>query len=442
MPRTDYSLERGLPASPEAERSILGGILLDNKAVHEVAPLVTADCFSLDSHRRIYTLVRDMADRGQPIDMITVVDELDRRKWIEAVGGVAYMSSLMDGVPERPSLAHYCEIVREKAMLRGLINISQNAIAGAIEHSDHADAVISRTEDALLRLRGIEERTVAVPIWEAMNETINEIKAIRDRGCDLVGLPTGVPGLDVITTGIREDEYWVVGALPSRGKTVLGVQITASNASRGVPVLFFSHEMTRRQLCRRILPWESKISAYKIRTPTQLSTEEYAKLERVAAEVAKWPMWIVDPDELTAQDLCAISRLYIRRHGVKLIVVDYLQLLQGPGRELKDRVTYASNVLRAIPKRERVPVVALSQMARPKDGNENSRPSMIQLRETGYIEAHAHVVLLLYRPKENNNWTGQDEIIIAKQREGMVGMQPVVLHRDYVRFQERTTDGL
>jgi replicative DNA helicase len=402
-------------------------------------PILRPDYFSLDGHRRIYATVRELGERGQPIDLITLAEELDRRKWLEAVGGVAYLSSLIDGLPERPSLARYCEIVREKAKLRGLINLAQNAISEAIEHSDEADQVLNRTEDALLQLRGIEERAVAVPIWEAMNETINEIKAIRERGRDLVGLPTGLQGLDDFTTGIRDDEYWVVGALPSRGKTVLGVQITATNASQGVPVLFFSHEMTRRQLCRRILPWEAKLPTYKIRTPTELSDAEAEHLTRVASKVAQWPMWIVDPDELTAQELCAIARLYIRRHGVKLIVVDYLQLLQAPGRELKDRVTYASNVLRAIPKRERVPVVALSQMARPKDGNENSRPSMIQLRETGYIEAHAHVVLLLYRPKEDNNWSGKDEIIIAKQREGMVGAQPVVLHRDYVRFMERTS---
>jgi replicative DNA helicase len=256
-----------------------------------------------------------------------------------------------------------------------------------------------------------------------------------------VGLPTGLHGLDENTTGIRDDEYWVIGALPSRGNTVLGVQITATNASQGVPVLFFSHEMTRRQLCRRILPWESKIPAYKIRTPKLMTAADVEHLTAVAAKVAQWPMWIVDPEERTAQDLCAIARLYIRRHGVKLIVVDYLQLLQAPGRELRDRVAYASNVLRGIPKREHVPVVALSQMARPKDGNENSRPSMIQLRETSYIEAHAHVVLLLYRPKQDGSWTGEDEIIIAKQREGILGTQPVVLSRDYVRFLERT-DGL
>jgi len=442
MARNDRSLDRGLPASDAAERSILGGILSNNKTVHEVATMLRPDYFTCDAHRRIYTVVRDMADRGQPMDPITVSDELERRQWLKTVGGLAYILDLMDGVCERPSLAHYCEIVREKAMLRGLIHIAENAISGAYEQSINADQVISQTEDALLRLRGIEERTVAVPIWDAMNETILEIKSIRERDGDLVGLPTGVRGVDEITTGIREDEYWVIGALPSRGKTVLGVQITATNASRGVPVLFFSHEMTRRQLCRRILPWEAKIPAYKIRSPKELSPDEYAKLERVAAEVAKWPMWIVDPDELTAQDLCAISRLYIRQHGVKLIVVDYLQLLQAPGHDLKDRVSYASNVLRAIPKREHVPVVALSQMARPKDGNENSRPSMIQLRETGYIEAHAHVILLLFRPKQDSNWTGEDEIIIAKQREGMVGVESVVLHRDYVRFMERTKNGI
>jgi replicative DNA helicase len=441
--QTDYSLERGLPASPEAERSILGGILVDGeKAYHEVAAMLMPEHLSLDSHRRIYMAMRELGERGEPIDMITLADELNRSKWVEAVGGVAYVSGLIDGVPERPSLAHYVEIVREKAMLRGVINVAQSAVSEAFDPSNEADQVISRTEEALFRLRGIGEGAAAVRIWDAMNETINEIKAIRERGRELVGLPTGITGLDESTTGIRDDEYWVVGALPARGKTVLGVQITATNAGQGVPVLFFSHEMTRRQLCRRILPWEARIPSYKIRTPTLLTETEIKYLTNVASKVAQWPMWIVDPDELTAQDLCAIARLYIRRNGVKLIVVDYLQLVQAPGRDPKERVTYASNILRAIPKKENVPVVALSQMARPKDGNENSRPSMIQLRETGYIEAHAHVILLLYRPKQDSNWTGDDEIIIAKQREGMVGVEPVVLHRDYLRFQERTGHGL
>ena len=178
--------------------------------------------------------------------------------------------------------------------------------------------------------------------------------------------------------------------------------------------------------------------AKQIRDPRTMSNAEFNELLERGAEIAKWPLFVDDPEELTAQELVARARLHIRRFGVKLIVVDYLQLIDAPGKETRDKVTAASNALRKIPKAEGVPVVALSQLARPRDRNENGRPSMVDLKESGSIEAHAHVVLLLYRPKnEHGEWSGEDEIIVAKQREGLVGWEPVWLHNQRLQFVER-----
>jgi replicative DNA helicase len=426
-----------LGSADDVERSILGGILLDNQHFYELQPELKSEYFGSDGHRRIYAAMHRMAAAGTSVDIVTLAAELERRKEIEAVGGIAYISSLIDGVPERPSLVHYVQIVKDRYRRRSLSVICDSAIGLANDITTPTDETLAKLERSLLRLRGTEAEQSVSSIRDIVPEVLNEMEAIRSMCGRTIGLTTGLESLDIDTTGIREDEYWVIGAMPSRGKTVLGVQMAAANAKKGIPVLFFSHEMTRRQLVRRMLPSESGISADKVRDSRLASKEEYQRIQESAANLAQWPMWVVDPDSLTAEELVAIAKLHIRRHGVRLIIVDYLQLVKAPGKEIKDQVTAVSNALRSIPKNERVPMVALSQLRRPTDGKENSRPSMVQLRETGYIEAHAHVILLLYRPKKVNRWTGADEIIIARQREGLVGYEPVFLHGGKLQFVER-----
>src|ERR1039458_1010723 len=255
----------------------------------------------------------------------------------------------------------------------------------------------------------------------------------------LIGYTTGVPGEDQATTGIRPDEYWVIGARPSRGKTVLGAQIAAANAKHGIPVLVFSFEMTRRQFVRRLLPNESRIPAFKIRDPRLMSASARHLARATGKEIRKLPGVVVDPDGMKSSELTAAAKFHIHRHSVKLIVVDYLQIIRGPQRDLKERVAACSNALRSIPKTEGVPVIALSQLRRLDD--ENGIPTMADLKETGDIEAHAHTILLLYRPRnEQNRWSGNDQIIIAKQREGLVGSEDVTLNESRLAFFDRTWD--
>jgi replicative DNA helicase len=239
------NLQRGLPAAIEAERSILGAILLDNKLAHEALAAVRADHFSLDAHRRIYAAMAALVDAGEPADPITLAEKLDRRNDLEAVGGIVCLSSLIDGVPERPSIAHYCKIVRERAVLRGLIYIAQNTVAEATEHGANHEHVLSRLESSLLALRSnTEDSEQATTLAEQLLTTLNALQRERHQDGELLGLTTCIQELDECTTGIREKEFWVIAAHPGAGKTAYASQVARANARSGRTVRVFSIEMS------------------------------------------------------------------------------------------------------------------------------------------------------------------------------------------------------
>lgn len=429
-----------MPVAVEVERAILGAVITDNKRLFEAAALLRPEDFALDSHRLLFRRVMELADAGAPVDLVSLSEKLREHSELGKIGGAAYLGELTTaGTMSVANLEQHARKVREKAQRRQLIYACEAGAARAADPGETVEASLGAVHEALLGIQAAGNNAHAVPAKHITMPVLDEIAAVRGRSHAVVGLTTGIASLDAFTTGIRSDEYWVIGALPSRGKSLLGVQIAAANAKAGIPVLIFSAEMTRRQVIRRILAGEGDVPAKLIRDPRRMSDGEFERLSSTSAEIASWPLYVDDAEELTAQQLVARARLAIRRHGVKLIIVDYLQLLNAPGREMRDRVTAASNALRLIPKIENVPVIALSQLARPRDRNENGRPSMVELKESGSIEAHAHMVLLLYRQKnEHGQWSGEDEIIIAKQREGLVGWVAVTLHPDRIRFVERT----
>jgi replicative DNA helicase len=429
-----------MPVAVEAERAILGAILTDNKRLYEAAAFLRAEDFALDAHRLLFRRVMELADAGNPVDLVSVSGRLREHGELLRVGGAAYLSDLTTlhavGIA---NVGQHAKKIREKAQRRQLVSACQARAAQATDPGETVESSLGAIQDALLNIQAASIDTQAVAAKHITMPVLDEIAAVRGRRDSVIGLSTGIAPLDTFTTGIRPDEYWVIGALPSRGKSLLGVQIAAVNAKAGIPVLIFSAEMTKRQVIRRILTGEGNVPAKLIRDPRRMTEYEFDRLSNTATEVASWPLYVDDAEELSAQQLVARARLAIRRYGVKLIVVDYLQLLNAPGKEMRDRVTEASNALRLIPKTEGVPVVALSQLARPRDRNENSRPIMVELKESGSIEAHAHVVLLLYRPKNSQGqWNGEDEIIIAKQREGLVSWVAVTLQPEHLRFVERT----
>jgi replicative DNA helicase len=427
-----------LAAAYSAERTVLGTILVDNRQLCEVQARLRPEHFSSAAHRRIYSALCTLFEIGRQFEIPTIALHLQRSGDLDKVGDVAYLSDLVDGAIFGRDLGTFTEAILDAAKRRHLRAVCEAVGEQADDLCLPIDSSLCRLEDTILRLRTGDANTRASNIRDVVPEVLNEMEAMRQRPSGAIGLTTGLLSLDRSTTGIRSDEYWVVGALPSRGKTVLGIQIATANAKRGVGVLFFSHEMTRGQLVRRMLPGECGVPASRIRDPRYASESDYRNIQETAAQIAQWPLWVVDTEQLSARELVTIARLYIRRYNVKVIIADYLQLIDAPGRELRERVANASNMLRSIPKTEGVPVVALSQLARPKDRNESSRPVMTDLKESGAIEAHAHVVLLLYRPKnKQGEWTGEDEVIIAKQREGLVGYERVRLDGNKLQFLDR-----
>jgi len=266
MATTDYSLARGLPASIDAERSILAAILLDNLLFDQAAELKSDD-FSLDAHRRIFARMRDLQDTGRPVDMITLAEELDRRKEVEAVGGIAYLSSLIDGVPERPSVEHYVRIVRNKALLRGLINIAQNAIAEAIDDSDEAEEVINRAEQKIFELSDNRLGEGFSNIPTIIRNSFGSLDALYARGQEVTGLRTYYTLLDKITSGLQKSDLIIIAARPSMGKTSLAMNIAENAAVEGGKVVgVFSLEMSKEALLMRMLASHSGVDSHRLRT--------------------------------------------------------------------------------------------------------------------------------------------------------------------------------
>ncbi len=433
----EIELSRGLPASVGAEKSILGAILLDSRAFSEAAQHLKPSDFSLDSHRRIFACMADLAESSKPIDLVMLVEELDRRKELEAIGDVGYISGLVDGVPDRPSIEHYVCIVKQKAQLRGLISAAQVAIARALDGEQPAE-VAGGLLQTVLDVEAQAQVNHALTGRDFMPEVLRELE-LQSQSGGLVGLPTGLDPLDLITGGLRKGELVVVGALPSAGKTALACQIVTANAEAGNAVGVFSLEMSRWDLGKRLLSAVTAVSASKIRHPGHIKKDEWSALATGAAVIAEWPVWFDDSGTISVPELLARARLFITRMKAKLIVVDYLQLVRAEARDIRERVGKVADALRQLAKAERIPIVLLSQLRRPQ--NVNDSPTIIDLKESGDIEAHAHLVLLLHAPTApDGRPTGEDTIIVAKNRNGAKGPVPVVFSPHKLRFYPRTVD--
>ena len=451
MATTDYSLERGLPASIEAERSILGAILLDNLIFDQAAELKPDD-FSLDGHRRIFCRMRDLQDTGRPVDMITLVEELDRRKEVEAVGGIAYLSSLIDGVPERPSVEHYVRIVRNKARLRGLINIAQTAIAEAIEHSDEAEDVINHAEQGIFELSENRLGQGFSDIPSIVRGSFGSLDELYSRGQEITGLATHYTQLDKMTMGFQPSDLVIIAARPSMGKTSLAMNIAENVAIEdGKVVGVFSLEMSKEALLMRMLASYAKVDSTKLRSGF-LGKEDMAKLTHAMEGLMQAKLFIDDTPGISVTEMRSKARRLRQQEGrLDLIIVDYLQLMSAVpigGKRFENRtqeVSAISRGLKAVAKELKVPVVALSQLSRaPESRGGDHRPQLSDLRESGSIEQDADVVAFIFREevykKDDPDLEGVAEIILAKQRNGPIGMIKLAFLHSSTRFENLAAD--
>src|SRR3954454_17450678 len=448
MATTDHSLERGLPASIDAERSILGAILLDNFLYNSAAETLKADDFALDSHRRIYSRMMELAEHSKPIDIITLTEELGRRKEVEAVGGVAYISSLTDGLPRRPNIEHYVKIVRDKAMLRALIHTASTAIARASEQAESADEILDSTESAIFSLADDRVQRGFVGITEIVKESFGSIDQLYERGQRITGLATHYERLDELTSGLQNSDLIIIAARPSMGKTAFAINIAENAAVRdGRTVGVFSLEMSRESLLLRLLCSQAMVDSHKLRTGF-LSREDYNKLVTGLAALVEAPIYIDDTPGISISEMRAKCRRLQQAQGrLDLIIVDYLQLVAGTptggGKRYENRtqeVSAISRGLKGLAKEMRCPVIALSQLSRaPESRTGNNRPQLADLRESGAIEQDADVVAFIFREEvykpDDPDLEGKAELIIAKQRNGPTGVVKLAFIKRSTRFE-------
>jgi replicative DNA helicase len=445
----DLTLDTGLPANVDAEKTILGAILLDNAAHAEAAEHVKPDDFSLDSHRRIFLRMGELVDSGRAVDIVTLSNELSRYKEVEAVGGVAYLASLTEGLPRRPVIEDYIRIVKDKSLLRRLMGICSAAIAKAADQSQEAISVLDETESQLLEVSESGLTQGLQPLDIIIRDYFGSIDNLYKQGREVTGLPTYFTDFDRMTSGLQKGELIIIAARPSMGKTALAINIAENAAIRGSAIVaIFSLEMSKASLVRRMLASQACVDQRKLQQGF-FGREEHEKLQSALGLLVDSRIYIDDSAGGSLAEMRAKARRLKQNAGsLDLIIVDYLQLMSAtiPGvkKGYENRVQEVSAIsrgLKAMAKELQVPVVALSQLSRSNEKRDDKRPMLSDLRESGSIEQDADVVVFIHREAYYNRDEDQSaedkaksEIIIAKQRNGPTGTVQMHFDSRYTRF--------
>jgi replicative DNA helicase len=445
----DHILDRGLPASVDAERAILGSILLDNSSYPQAAEALRADDFSLDSHRRIYLRIAELAETGRPVDFVTLTEQLYQHKEIESVGGAAYVTSLTDGLPRVKNIEHYVKIVKDKALLRQLIYASQNAIQSAYEQQAPAEQIIEAAESAIFQIADQRMGRGFFSIAEIVRGSFGTIDKLYEHGQKVTGLRTHYADFDEMTTGLQKSDLVIIAARPSMGKTAFAVNIAENAATRDNKVVgIFSLEMSKESLLLRLLSSQSRVDHQKLRTGF-LGRDDIAKLVSGLATLVESRIFVDDTPAISISEMRAKSRRLQQSQGaLDLLIVDYLQLCSaaplGSGRHPENRtqeVSAISRGLKTLAKEINCPVIALSQLSRAVESREGGEPKLSDLRESGAIEQDADLVAFIHRPemhdRDNPDLAGLAKLIVAKQRNGPVGEVDLVFLKEITRFESK-----
>jgi len=451
----DLTLEAGLPANTDAEKTILGAILLDNAAHSEAAELIDADDFSLDSHRRIFLRMTELMNEQRPVDIVTLANELARYKEVEAVGGVAYLASLTEGLPRRPVIEEYVRIVKDKSLLRRLMGICSAAIARAADQSETALEVIGAAESQLLEVseKGITRGLQALDL--IVQNSFGSIDNLYKQAREVTGLATDFTEFDRMTSGLQKGELIIIAARPSMGKTAFGINIAQNAAvNHEAIVAIFSLEMSKESLLRRMLASQAWVDQRKLQTGF-LGREDQVKLQRGLEQLVESRIFIDDSAGISLAEMRAKARrLRQTAGGLDLILVDYLQLMSATlpsagGKRYENRVQEVSAIsrgLKALAKELDVPVIALSQLSRSNEKRDDKRPMLSDLRESGSIEQDADVVAFIHREAYYNRTEemsesdkAKSEIIIAKQRNGPTDTVHLNFISKFTRFDNPDT---
>jgi replicative DNA helicase len=442
------------PASVHAESTILGGMLVDPVAIVDATMLLRADDFSLDSHRRIYTAMLQLAEVGHAVDIVTVAEELRRKRELDSIGGVAYLASLSEGLPRKLSIESYVRIVKDKSLMRQLMTVCD---MGMIDAADQSQLALDVLNNVSSRLVEISEDAITggfSDISTIVKDSFGSIDALYEQGREVTGLATHYIDFDRMTSGLQDSELIIIAARPSMGKTAWAINIAENAAVRGGKVVaVFSLEMSKASLLRRMLASQALVNSKAIQTG-MLMRDDRTKLINGLEKLMESKIFIDDTPGITLAEMRAKARrLKQQQHGqLDLIVIDYLQLMTGTNTGSKSfenrtqEVSAISRGLKALAKEMKVPVVALSQLSRASEQRGgDKKPLLSDLRESGSIEQDADVVCFIHREeyydRENEDLKGKAEIIIAKQRNGPTGSVHLAYLADYTRFENLQPGG-
>lgn len=441
MATVDVDFERGLPASVDAERSILGSILLDNVAYYEARDQLEPSDFALDSHQRIFARMSELMDTQRAVDIVTLAEELNRRKEVSAIGGVAYLASLTEGLPRRLSIVEYVRIVKDKSLARHLINISSTTITRAADQSEvTADLLtdaIERMEDELARDRKRSGRAISDIVEE--DGPRFEAEAAAPQGGTL-GAVLFTPALSTITCGIQQGELCLLCARPHQGKTEAAIQVIVENARLGLRVQFFSLEMRSSQIVRRMARYIAQVPIQHMRDPRTLTPNEKFRLFKAREELSKLPIVIDDTHELTTTEFRSRSVLAAKRWKADLIVMDYAQLLLAPrAKNALEEAKKQAETLRHIA-RDYCRTMALAQLRRAPPMDLNKFPDIEDIYGSSAFEQAAQMILMLHRGRKEKRYTGEDCCIIGKMRE-LQEIQPLQITAErWGAFRDKYTE--
>lgn len=436
-------LKKTPPQSIEAEKTALGGILLNNKNLNVVLSIISPEDFYKDSNRKIIDKIISLVDKGKPVDVVTLSEELQKEGTLDEVGGASYVSSLMDGIPKSLNVEFYAQIIKEKSLLRQLILSSAKIISSSYEQREDADQLLDEAQASIIEVAEQRVKPGFVPVGSLASPTLDMIKALHDRKETVTGIPTGFRDLDNLTAGFHASEFIVVAARPSMGKTALCLNISQyAGLKTDYSVGFFSLEMAKEQVMIRLLCAEAQLDLKKVRTGF-IGERDFEKLKLSAEALSRSKIFIDESSALTVMEMKAKARRLKMEQNLDLVFIDYIQLMR-PGGRFENRtqeMSYISRSLKELAKEIKIPVVGISQLSRaPEKGRREPIPQLSDLRESGAIEQDADVVIFIYRPEfyrpDDESIRGIADINVAKQRNGPTGKISLAFIREYVRFAD------
>jgi replicative DNA helicase len=434
------------PQHIEAEQYVLGAILLENEALAKAQEIIKPEDFYRDAHRRIYNSMLSLFSSHEPIDIITLTEHLRKNGDLEEVGGLAYITNLATIIPTSANIRHHCRIIKEKALFRALINTANLIIGKAYEGTTEADEALDHAERLIFEIADRRANTSFQNVKDIVKDAFKTISTLLEKKSNVTGISTGFKDLDDMTAGFQPSDLIIIGGRPAMGKTAFALNIAQHSAIKtNQPVAIFSLEMSREQLVMRMLCSESQVNYSKLRKGF-LNSSELKRLTRAASSLSEAPIFIDDSAALSVMEVRAKARrLKAEQRGLGMIVIDYLQLMKGRGdaERREQEISEISRSLKALAKELRVPVVALSQLNRRVEYNQDKRPGLGDLRESGAIEQDADVIIFLYRDEVYNKKTphkGVAEVIIAKQRNGPTGTVRLTFMDEYTKFVDLTTE--